>query len=73
MKARKSFDTQMCADCGKIIPALKPHAIKQVPGKNILFTPVGEKIFKEVPICLTHVYKKAEHKRVKQFSFLGVE
>lgn len=68
MRVTKSYTSLVCADCDKLIPAGTPHAVKQVPSKNILFAPAGEIIFKEVSICLSHVYKSAESKRVKQFS-----
>ena len=72
MITRKSYKTEICAECNKIIPVGTRFAVQQIPSKNILFTPLGEKVFSKKIICLSHVYKKAEQKRVKQFTFFGV-
>lgn len=73
MIARTSYKTEICADCSKIIPAGERFAVQKIPSKNILFEPLEKVCFSEKIICLSHVYKKAERKRIKQFTFWGVK
>ena len=73
MTTRKSYKTEICAECKNIIPPGTQFAVIQVPAKNILFTELGKNIFGEKILCLEHVYKGAEKIRTKQFSFLGVK
>lgn len=75
MTARTSYKTEICTheNCNKIISAGTRFAVQKVPSKNILFEPTDKNIFSEKIICLSHVYKKAEQKRIKQFSLFEVK
>jgi len=72
MTTRKSYKTEICAECNKIIPAGTQFAVLKIPSKKILFEPIGKVVFTEEIICLSHVYRKAE-KKIKQFTLLGVK
>ncbi len=71
MISRKSYKTEICAECNKIIPAGTQFAVQLIPSKNILFTSLGTVAVSEKIKCLDHVYRPAK-KKEKQFTLLEV-